>query len=95
MNITRNKVTVSIGSYSESFRITSNVLNYDVILGKKWCAKHKATIDSEKNIVKIFHRHKKQIIRAMASSDSEISVNFVELKDKTAEAFAKALKPPD
>ena len=74
-NVTRNKVTVSIGSYSESFRMASNPLNYDVILGKKWCAKHKATIDSERNIVKIFLRHKKLIIRELMNSDSEISVN--------------------
>ena len=95
MNVTRNKVTISIGSYSESFRMASNSLKYDVILWKKWFAKHKATIDCERKIVKIFHRYKKLTIRALANSNSEISVNAKELKDKTAEIFAIALKLPD
>ena len=45
MNVTINKVTVSIGPYSESFKMESNPLKYDVILGESWCAKHKASID--------------------------------------------------
>ena len=83
MNVTGNKVTISTGSYYEYFRMASSPQNYDVILGKKCCAKHKATIDRERNIVKIFHRHKKLTIQAQTNSDSETSANVVELKDKT------------
>ena len=35
MNVTTDKVILSLGSYSESFRISVCTLNYDVILGKK------------------------------------------------------------
>ena len=58
LSVTRNKVTIGIGSYSQSFRMASNPLNYDVILGNKWCAKRKAAIECEINIFKIFHHHK-------------------------------------
>ena len=87
MYFARNKVTVSIESYSESFRMASNPLSYDVILGKKWCVAHKATVDCARNIFKMVYRHKKLNIRALASTDSEISINAVRLRDKTAEVF--------
>ena len=74
--------------------MASNVLDYDVILGKKWCAKYNATIDCERNIFKILHRHKKLTTRPLMNSDSETSANITELKGKTAEVFAIALKPP-
>ena len=95
MNVTRNKVIVSIGLYSESSRMASSPISCDVILGKKLCAKHKETIDCVKNIVKIVHLHERLTIRAFASSDSEISVNAVKLKDKIPEVVAIALKPLD
>ena len=66
-----------------------------LFLERKWCAKHKATIDCERNIVKIFRRLKKLSIRALENSDSEISVYAVELKDKTAKLFTMAIKSLD
>ena len=95
MNVTRNKGTVSIGQYSKSFSMVYNPLNYDVILGEKWCAKHKARINIESHIVRIIHRSRKITVRALGNSDSEISVNFVKLKDKTAHIFAVTLKPSE
>ena len=34
MKVTKEKVTMSLGTYSESFWIAANLLNYDVILRK-------------------------------------------------------------
>ena len=48
MRVARNRIIVSLGGYTGSFGIAANSLKYDVILGKKWCAKHKAKIDCEK-----------------------------------------------
>ena len=95
MIFTRNKVKVSVWSCSESFRMGSNPLNWDIVLGEKCCSTHKASIDSERNMVRIVHRHKKFIVWALANSDSEISVIKIELKDEAGEVFAIALKSPD
>ena len=35
MRFTRNRVIISLGGYTGSFRTAANPLNYDVILGKK------------------------------------------------------------
>ena len=64
MRVTRTRVIVSLGACTGSFRVLANLLNYDVILGKKWYAKHKTRIDYEKNIVKILHGHKPIMIKA-------------------------------
>ena len=64
--------------------MASNSLKFDVFLGKKWCAKHKATIYCERNTFKIFLHHKKLTIQALASLDSEISANALELKGKNS-----------
>ena len=82
MSFTRNKITISIRSYSESFRIESNPANFDVFIRKKWCSKHKTAADCERNIVKIFHRNKKQTVRLLTSLDAEITVYAVKLKDE-------------
>ena len=71
--------------------MASNLLNYDILSGEKWYAMHKATIHCERNIVKAFHRNRNLTIRALANSGSEISVNALELKVKTAQIFAVAL----
>ena len=77
IDVTRNKVTASIGSYSQLFRMASSPLNYDVSQGKKWGAKYKAWIECESNIVRIIIRRRRVTIRALGSSDSELSVNAV------------------
>ena len=43
-SVIRDKLTLIIESYSQYFRMASNPLSYDVILGEKWCKKHKARV---------------------------------------------------
>ena len=95
MKVTLRKVQVSVGPYSEAFYIASCPLNYDLILGKKWCASHKAKIDCELNIVRFRHKTKDYTIQAILDSDSEVSINSMDFKKNLAEIYAIAIKPPD
>ena len=95
MNVTKDKVMLRIGPFSESFKMASNLLDSDNIARKKRCEKHKEIIDCKNNIVKIVYRHTKPPIRALESLDSGISVETVKLRDMTALILAVALSPPN
>ena len=95
MQVTKEKMTMSLGAYSESFWIAAIPLKCEAILGKKWCIKHNTKIDYEKNIVQITHRLKQFVIQDIANSDWEISANSMELSRQGAQIFATALKPTD
>ena len=94
LRVTKNKVAISLGSYIGSSLVAAYTLNYDVILGKRWCAKHKAKIDCAKNIITILHGRKSLTIKAVHDSGSDISFNAVQLKDSTAQIFTISIKPP-
>ena len=95
MNVTADKVTLSLVLYSKSFIIAVCTLNLDVILGKKWCSRHKAKIDCEKNIIRRTRRHGIFTIHALANSDSEISVIAIGTKFINNQIFAITLQAPD
>ena len=69
LRVPKNKVILDLGGYTGCIRIAANPLNYDVILGKKWCAKQKAKTDCENNLVEILHGDKLLIIKALHDFD--------------------------
>ena len=95
MKVTQNKVQESIGLFSEAFTIASCALNYDIVLGKKWCDFHKAKIDCENNVVKLKHRHKRYTIEAIIDSDSEVLINSVDITKNVTEIYAISIQSAD
>ena len=92
IRVTRKKARVSIGGYSESFSLAACPLNYDVILGKKWCSTHKARIDCESNEVRFMYKYKRFAIKAIDRSESEISINSIDLRNAEYPIYAISIK---
>ena len=75
---TSSSVIISIGSYTETMRLVANPQNHDVILGKKWCVNHKATLKCETNEVDFCYKGKPYQITAKPLVPVEcVSINTI------------------
>ncbi len=75
---TVSDVTISIGPYTEAMRFVANPQNHDIILGKKWCSNHEATLKCATNEIDFWHRGKLFKITARPHVPlKEVSVNSI------------------
>ncbi len=98
LSSTISTVTVNMGPYTETMRLVANPQNHDVILGKKWCANHKAVLKCDTNEVDFCYKGKcfKVTARPLIPL-KEVSINSITSDFKSGRqmyaTFVRETKP--